>query len=163
MATKTILTCDMCGKEPANTVALAVGATTGNVDLCDRHAKALTVAAQPYLTVARTNGRTSAKGTSSKALTRKAVAKKAASRTGLRRSARGSNVAAIRNWGWENGFEVATRGRLKPDLVTAYTAAHATPAAEPAAPAAKATKPRAKKTAKTPAKRTRPSKAVAKA
>ena len=127
MATKTIVTCDMCGKEPATTVAVAAAGAGGDVDLCERHAKALTTAVEPYISAGRTKARTARSRTKRAGVTKSAAkrvtAKKAVTET-KRRSRRGSNVAAIRNWGLENGFEVATRGRLKPELVAAHAAAN---------------------------------------
>ena len=138
MATKTIVTCDVCGKEPATTIVVAVGTATGEVDVCERHAKELTATVKPYMEAGRGRGRT--KTAATKTAAKKTAAKKATKKTapvttavkrraskapkttkGARRS---SGVAAMRAWGLDNGFDVATRGRLKPELVTAYRAAH---------------------------------------
>lgn len=149
MATKTVMTCDMCGKEPAATVTVSAADRRGDVDLCERHTRALAAAVEPFINAGRQSARPGRSRTTrpvaakaaakkpvakkaatkkkKKAAARKPVGKKAAAKSATtaptRRSRRGSNVAAIRNWGWENGFEVATRGRLKPDLVAAYTTA----------------------------------------
>ena len=132
MATKTIVSCDVCGKQPAATAPLVVGGTTGEVDLCERHAKALNAAVQPFMTAARiTGGRrrvVAAKKTAKKAPAKRSAKKPVSKKAAARRTKASSNVAAIRAWAQESGVEVATRGRLKPELVAAYNAARKTSA-----------------------------------
>ena len=145
MASKTILTCDVCGQEAVNTSTLVLADGTHEVDLCERHSKALKTAAKPFIAVARTTGarrtgrpaqRSAAKKSNAKAAaaskptvtrasTNKAIAKKASTQSALRRRARtaDANTAEIRAWGQANGFTVGLKGRLRPDLVEAFNAA----------------------------------------
>jgi hypothetical protein len=145
VASKTILTCDVCGEEAVNTSTLILADATFEVDLCDRHSKALKTAAKPFLAVARTSAvrrtgrpaqRTAAKKTKARAVaadkpalkrssTKKAIAKKASTQKAPRRRARASdtNTAEIRAWGQANGFPVGMKGRLRPDVIEAFNAA----------------------------------------
>jgi Lsr2 len=145
VASKTILTCDVCGEEAVNTATLGLVDATYEVDLCDRHSKALKTAAKPFTAVARTSGarrtarpaqRTPAKKTNAKAVaaskpavkrssTKKAIAKKASTQSTPRRRARTSDTstAEIRAWGQANGFAVGLKGRLRPDVIEAFNAA----------------------------------------
>lgn len=145
MASKTILTCDVCGQEAVNTATLTLADATHEIDLCERHSKALNTAAKPFIAVARTTGarrtgqpaqRSAVKNGKAKAVaasepavkrssTKKAIAKKAATQSAPRRRARKAeaNTAEIRAWGQANGFAVGLKGRLRPDLVEAFNAA----------------------------------------
>jgi Lsr2 len=145
VASKTILTCDVCGEEAVNTATLVLVDATHEVDLCDRHCKALKTAAKPFIAVARTSGvrrtgrparRTAAKKATAKPVaaetpkvkrssTKKAIAKKASTQKAPRRRARtpDTNTAEIRAWGQANGFAVGMKGRLRPDVIEAFKAA----------------------------------------
>lgn len=147
MASKTILTCDVCGAEAVHTATLTLADETNEVDLCDRHSKAFKVAARPFLSVARTSrgrriGRpgpspaakvssgeaTSARSNpsaSTRRSTKKVVGENAATPKTSGRTARtpDANTAEIRAWGQANGFAVGTKGRLSPDVVDAFNAA----------------------------------------
>ena len=145
MASKTILTCDVCGQEAVNTATLILAEATHEVDLCDRHSKALKTAAKPFIAVARTTGarrtarpaqRSAVKKANAKAAaasaptvkrssTNKAIAKKASTQRAPRRRARKAdpNTAEIRAWGQANGFTVGLKGRLRPDVIEAFNAA----------------------------------------
>jgi Lsr2 len=126
VTSRTIVACDVCGKEPAQSTTVLADGRSYEVDLCARHAKALATAIKPYLGTARPSGTRAqrvpvAKKTTAARPSRKRATKKTAKRqaqAGLR------NVAEIRAWGQANGFEVATKGRLRPDVIAAFAAAH---------------------------------------
>ena len=141
MASKTIVTCDVCGQDPAETMSVVISGTAREVDLCARHARALDAALRPFLGAGRSasGGRAVAKRAKKKAAAKKVTAKKAtkkraapkaakrskkAAKASGRRVGAGSDVATMRAWGQANGFAVATKGRLKPDVVAAFQAAH---------------------------------------
>ena len=120
MASRTIVACDLCGKEPADTVRVAVDAASYEVDLCGPHRKAMNTALKPFVKAARESPRAAR----AKATIARPVAPRA-TRTTTRRSRRSvSRVAEIRTWGQANGFAVAAKGRLKPEVVEAYDNAH---------------------------------------
>ena len=145
MASKTILTCDVCGADAVDSVTLTIAEVTHEVDLCARHRKALAVATQPFTTVARVAGGTrratrtspkrAAKATAGrpaadapKTTARKTTSRAAAKRAKpARRSRRAApDTAAIRAWGQANGFQVGSKGRLRPDVVEAFATANRT-------------------------------------
>lgn len=135
MATKTvtIIACDVCGKDPATTFSLKGAAIAGDVDLCAKHAKALDTASRPFVTHGKattqrkkaTPKRPASKPTAKKASTKKAskpAAKKSTPKKVTARK-RSSRAAEIHAWGYANGFDVSSRGRLSPALVEAFDAA----------------------------------------
>jgi hypothetical protein len=127
----------VCGTDATTTASLTLDGTTTDVDLCARHAKAMAVATKPYTSVGRTTGharaavnkRAAKKSGAKKAGVKKPVAKKATSKkkttnkSAPRKRTQSSRVAEIRAWGYANGFDVASRGRLRPELVEAFEAA----------------------------------------
>ena len=144
MATKTIQTCDVCGANASTTATIMLDRATTEIDLCAKHAKELEGAVKGFVGVGRTVGRSRAvarksapvkraaakkavprKTAAKRAVAKKAVAKKASTKgRGRRRTRALSQVAEMRAWGYANGFNVASKGRLKPDLVAAYEAAN---------------------------------------
>ena len=129
MATKTIQTCDICDAIASTTATVTLDGATTEVDLCAKHARAMKVATKPYVAAGRTIGRprtVAAKTTKAKtSATKKTAAKKTAKKAPARkRTSASSRVAEIRAWGYANGFNVASKGRLKPDLVAAFEAAN---------------------------------------
>ena len=123
MASRTILACDVCGGEPAEPTSVLAGGRTHEIDLCARHAKALATALKPFLKVARSAGAAPRKSAAKKAAKRAKKSTRPAKKASKARL-RSNDVAEMRAWGQANGFEVATKGRLKPDVVAAYAAAH---------------------------------------
>ena len=134
MATKTIQTCDICGANATTTATVTLDGATTEVDLCAKHARAMTVATKPYVSVGRTIGRprtvAAKKTTARKVAAKKTSAKKSGATKTVKkapvrkRTTASSRVAEIRAWGYANGFNVASKGRLKPDLVEAFEAAN---------------------------------------
>jgi hypothetical protein len=107
-----LLVCDLHDddeEEGTETVSFGLDGAGYEIDVCDAHAAELRDAFAPYVGQARRAGRAPAGG-------------------GRRRSgAKASSpdrVAAIREWGRENGHQVSERGRLAASLVEAYDAAH---------------------------------------
>lgn len=129
----------MCGKEPADTTEVVVAGSSYQVDLCARHRRALDTALRPFIDAARntpsttpTRKRTTAKATST-TKTRKAIQQKANTSSRRSRSA-ASNIAEIRAWGQANGYNVASKGRLRPDVVAAFEAAGKSAGSDTASP-----------------------------
>ena len=128
MASRTIVACDLCAKEPAGTTSVTLGSTSYELDLCATHRKAMDVALKPYLAAARSSAGTA------RSTVKKATRPRGTKKT-TRRPRGDSRVADIRTWGQANGFEVAAKGRLRPDVVAAYDAAHKPARAKKAAAA----------------------------
>lgn len=126
-------------------MSVVISGTAHEVDLCARHARELDAALRPFIGAGRSasGGRSVAKkakkasakkATAKKATVKKAMKKRAAPKAAKRskkaakvtgrRAGGGADVATMRSWGQANGFAVATKGRLKPDVVAAYQAAH---------------------------------------
>ena len=124
MATRTILACDVCGGEPAEPTSVVASGRSHELDLCARHAKALATALKPFLKVARSAGAAPRKGAAKKAATKRAKKSTRPAKKASKARSRSNDVAEMRAWGQANGFDVATKGRLKPDVVAAYGAAH---------------------------------------
>lgn len=138
MGTKTIQTCDVCGVEAVTTATVTVSGVTTEIDLCARHAKAFAGATKPFTSVGRsaqrarrvattakkaTAKRTAKKSAAKKATAKKAGAKRTTKKAAPKRAARSSRNAEIRAWGYANGFNVASHGRLSPALIEAFEAA----------------------------------------
>jgi hypothetical protein len=126
VASRTILACDVCGGEPAEPTSVLAGGRSHEIDLCARHAKALATALKPFLKVARSAGAAPRKSAAKKAAAKRAKKSTRPAKKASKARSRSNNVAEMRAWGQANGFEVATKGRLKPDFVAAYAAAHRT-------------------------------------
>lgn len=136
MGTKTIQVCDVCGAEATTTAAVTVSGATTELDLCSRHTKAFATATKPFTSVGRSTQRArrvASKPAGTKRATKKAAAKKAtAKKVGAKRATkkaattraqRSSRNAEIRAWGYANGFDVSSHGRLSPALIAAFDAA----------------------------------------
>ena len=124
MASRTILACDVCGGEPAEPTSVLASGRNHEIDLCARHAKALATALKPFLKVARSAGAVPRKRAVKKAAAKRAKKASRPAKKASKARSRSNDVAEMRAWGQANGFEVATKGRLKPDVVAAYAAAH---------------------------------------
>lgn len=109
MATQIIntLTDDINGKDGATTVTFGYQGVNYEIDLDTLNAGNLKRSLEKYIAAARV---VEAKKS------RKVTAKKA-----------GTEAAKIRAWAVENGVEVGARGRLAPEVMDAYRAAHAEP------------------------------------
>lgn len=142
MGTKTIQVCDVCGAEATTSAAVTVSGATTEIDLCSRHARSFASALKPYTSVGRSTQRarrTASKPAATKRATKKATAKKAAAKKATAKKAgakratkkaatttrrqRSSRNAEIRAWGYANGFDVSSHGRLSPALIAAFEAA----------------------------------------
>jgi hypothetical protein len=146
MATKTITTCDICGKDPAEPTKIAARGRAATVDLCGAHARELDAALRPFLTraaKAKATGaaRVSKAGKATKAARKKAsagkaaakkragrkavpgAAKKSARKMAKKRSGRTPDTAAVRAWARENGHAVGDKGVIRADVLAAYQAA----------------------------------------
>ena len=98
------LTDDLDGTKADRTVSFGWSGTTYEIDLSKKNASALEKALSPYLGAAHKANRVSA--------------------TTRRRSSAPAkhDLAAVRAWAKENGFEVSDRGRLSSTIVDAYNA-----------------------------------------
>ena len=103
-----LLVCDICeGNKPGSvTLGFAMDGSSYEIDLCDKHAKAMKEAAAPYVAAAR---------------------RVTASRGRGRRSSSGGDrqrTQEIRAWARKKGIKVSERGRLSSDIVAKYEAAN---------------------------------------
>lgn len=104
-----ILIDDLSGGEATETVEFALDGVTYEVDLSDSNAAKLREDFAQWIGVARRSG----------------------GRRQTRRGGRGGGsgasreeLARVREWGRENGFQVSDRGRVSRELQDAYAAAH---------------------------------------
>lgn len=111
MATQIIntLTDDINGKDGATTVTFGYQGVNYEIDLDTLNAGNLKRSLEKYIAAARVV---------EVKKTRKATAKK-----------NGSEAGKIRAWAVEQGLTVGARGRLAPEVMDAYRAAHAEPVA----------------------------------
>lgn len=101
-----ILTCDLCGGERSGTETVRFGldSTSYEVDVCDKHGKALRERLATYTAAARR------------------VARGGARRRGAASRPRDNRSGEIRAWARKKGIPVSERGRLSADLVAKYEA-----------------------------------------
>ncbi|WP_374928542.1 Lsr2 family protein [Kytococcus sedentarius] len=104
-----ILEDDLDGGEAVETVSFSVDGVAYEIDLNADNAAKLRDDFAPWVGAAR------------KATGRKPAARRQAPATG---AARKREIAAIREWGRENGWKVSERGRLSADLEEAYAKAN---------------------------------------
>lgn len=106
--------CDMCGKEPAELVAVAPGK---EADLCSEHKQLLETALAPFLAISRKSGAAQVRPQ------HRTFVPKPAAKTAVRSSVPPSQ-AAIRAWAQANGYPVAPRGRIAQNVLEKYESAH---------------------------------------
>jgi hypothetical protein len=110
MAKRTTVTVyDLDNTEGATTVPFSYRGTGYEIDLGDKNQAALDKALAKFIAAARKSGRPAAAGGSR--------------RSGVRPEAR-ADLATIRAWAREQGFEVSDRGRVSSEIRQAYDAAH---------------------------------------
>lgn len=114
--TQTLITDDINGKEGATNVQFALDGKTYEIDLDNLNAANLRRSLAKYIEAGREV---------------KATGKRQARKT----TAPNTDAARIRAWAVEAGIPVGTRGRIHPDVVAQFEAAHTAPAAEVEAPA----------------------------
>jgi hypothetical protein len=110
------VSCDRCGSEvdSENSVELSFGGVDFRTDLCRDHAAELGAVLDPFLSVAeRVEGR------------RRALppaGARAADGRATRRPTRRDpiQVAAIRSWARDNGYDISDRGRIPREVEDAY-------------------------------------------
>ena len=105
-----ILVDDVDGGEAEETVTFGLDGVTYEIDLSVKNAQELRDLVAPWVGHARrVGGRAAARG-------------RAGGRT---RAASGkADLAAVRSWARENGFQVSDRGRVSGEVLSAYDAAH---------------------------------------
>jgi hypothetical protein len=118
MARKIVVqvSCDRCGSDvdSENPVELSYGGIDYRTDLCRDHAAELAAALDPFLAVAeRAEPRR-------RAATASGPRPAGAPRRPTRRDP--IQVAAIRNWARENGYDISDRGRIPREVEDAYNA-----------------------------------------
>ena len=110
MATRTITACDLCDAEPAETVVLSAHGVSYEIDLCESHSDELDGALAPFTAAARVTA-----GARRRPTKRTPTARK--------RSTPGrTDLALVREWAGSNGYDVKTKGRIRPDVLAAYDA-----------------------------------------
>lgn len=115
--TQTLITDDLNGKPDATNVQFALDGKTYEIDLDNLNAANLRRSLAKYIEAGR-----EVKATGKAAKPRKATAPN-------------TDAARIRAWAVEAGIPVGTRGRIHPNVVAQFEAAHTAPAAEVEAPA----------------------------
>ncbi|MDR0959035.1 MAG: Lsr2 family protein [Propionibacteriaceae bacterium] len=106
--TQTIITDDMDGTEGGTTVNFAFEGVAYEIDLSDANAERLRSELSPWIEKAR-------------------PVRNVAKAPRNRRSASATDkeaLAAMREWGRDNGFKVSDRGRVSAELQEAYAKAH---------------------------------------
>jgi hypothetical protein len=102
---------DVDGSEAAGTVTFGLDGRTYEIDLSEANGQALRDALTPWIEKARrVGGRGSSRG-----------------RSGGNRAVRSSNhpdLAVVRAWARENGYQISDRGRVSGEVLAAYEAAH---------------------------------------
>lgn len=123
MATKIerSLVCDLTGEPADETIEFGLAGKAYTVDLTKHHADGLREILADYIKVAQPAGK----------LTTSNGSKQRAARPGSNRE----QLAAVRQWGRNNGFDVNDRGRISAALQQAFDAAHAAPATPEPQPA----------------------------
>jgi hypothetical protein len=96
---------DLDGGDATETVTFGLDGRTYEIDLNDKHAKALRDALARYVGAARRSG--GGRGTAAK-----------------RRTQVGTSAREIRDWARSNGHKVPDRGRIPADVREAFEAAH---------------------------------------
>ncbi len=108
--TQVVLIDDIDGAEAEETVSFALDGVTYEIDLSSAHAAELRDAFATWIGHARkTATRTGARPSGS-----------APRRTGTDRA----QLAKIREWAKENGYQVSDRGRISSEVMNAFEAAH---------------------------------------
>ena len=104
------ITDDIDGSADAQAVEFSYAGTDYTLDLGKKNRAALEKALKPYIQAGtKVSKRTTRRNT--RANTRR------------RSGSNGTDVAAVRAWAHENGYEVSTRGRIPGALLEAYQAA----------------------------------------
>lgn len=94
------------GEGKGGTVSFALEGKSYEIDLTEKNADKLRKALAPFIEAGRS-----------------VSASAAPARTSRHRSGANADLAAIRNWGKSNGFEVSERGRVPKNVMDAYSAA----------------------------------------
>lgn len=102
-----ILVDDITGGEATETVEFGLDGVTYEIDLSDENAAELRDGLATWIGHARRSG-----------------GRRQTRRRGAGATARGSDVAKIREWGKENGYTLSDRGRIPREVQEAYAAAH---------------------------------------
>lgn len=110
----TILSSDISGEEiqegKGETVSFALDGTSYEIDLTKKEADALRSSLEQYVKAAR------------KAPNRSTFTRRSSGGSGSGRSP--EELAHVRTWAKENGYEVSERGRIKKDVLDAFDAAN---------------------------------------
>lgn len=108
MAKTMSITDDIDGSPNAETISFSFDGTSYEIDLGKKNRTALEKALKPYIAAAEP------------------VSRRSSGRGGGRRSSGGPkrDLAAIRAWAHEQGYEVSERGRIAQAIVEEYDAAH---------------------------------------
>lgn len=100
---------DFDGTEAAETVVFSLDGVHYEIDLSETNAARLREELGPWVESARRVGG------------RRQTGRRGSSGTSTER---GQELARVRQWGRENGYQVGERGRISPKLEEAYAAAH---------------------------------------
>jgi hypothetical protein len=110
------VSCDRCGSDvdSENSVELSYGGVDFRTDLCRVHAAELSAALEPFLSVAER--------VDARRLRAVGGTGRPADGRPVRRPTRRDpiQVAAIRNWARDNGYDISDRGRIPREVEEAY-------------------------------------------
>lgn len=106
-----ILVDDVDGGEADETVSFALDGVSYEIDLSEGNAESLREALAEWIGHARrVGGRSSGRRSAAKVKAASAPAK--------------ADLAAVRSWARDNGYQVSDRGRVSSEVLAAYEAAH---------------------------------------
>lgn len=108
VVTTTEYTDDLTGGKADGTVSFSLNGAAYEIDLSKANTRALEKALKPYLEAGR-----KVRASRGRATRRSAA------------SAATHDVAAVRDWAKQNGYEVSDRGRIAGSVIDAYHAANA--------------------------------------
>lgn len=131
MAKTTLIIDDIDGTPHAQEVQFSYAGTAYTIDLADKNRAALEKALKPYIDSASQVGngrphRSAATAKKGSAKTSSRPSKPSASKKptrGRKSAADGVELAAVRAWAGENGYEVSPRGRVSKAVINAYESA----------------------------------------
>jgi hypothetical protein len=118
MATTTVITDDIDGSTGAETVSFVFQGESYEIDLAKKNRTAFEKALKPYIDAARRSAGRGNRGGN------RGGRRAAQGGRGRGRSGRSStDLAAVRAWAQENGYQVSERGRISREVMEAYEGA----------------------------------------
>lgn len=130
MATTTVIVDDLDGSTGAETVTFSFQGETYEIDLVKKNRSAFEKTMKPYLDAARRSSGRGGRGGRGGGRRAAASSSSGSGRSRSRGSSRSSSssssstdLAAVRAWANQNGYQVSSRGRIPQQILDAYQAA----------------------------------------